>query len=95
MQNNINDNLSKESNIYLCQKYNKWIKINEELKDDVPFYTDIIRCSKCRSYAFLNFIHEEMGDYYGPGIHNNCEGRYIYLCTKRKEHIIPVTEDDE
>ena len=47
MQNNINNNSEKKSNTYTCQKYNKWIKINEDLKDDVPFHTDIIRCSKC------------------------------------------------
>lgn len=88
MSNTTND-------LYLCNKYKKWIKINEELKSDIPFYTDIIRCSKCKSYAFLHFIHEEMGDYYGPGIHNNCEGIYVYLCTKRKDHILAVDKNED
>lgn len=90
---NYNNNLSIGNFSYFCNKHIKWIKINKELSNDIPFHTDIIRCSKCKSYAFLNFIHEDMGDYYGPGIHNNCEGKYVYLCMKNKDHILKVEED--
>ena len=77
-----------------CKKSNKWIKITNELIEYVPFRTDIIKCSKCKSFAFLNFVHEEMGDYYGPKMHSSCEGKYVYLCSKRKDHIIVVEDDD-
>jgi hypothetical protein len=84
---------NSKTNIYSCKKTNKWIKITKELMDNIPFTTDIIKCSKCKSYAFLNFIHEELGEYYGPNIHKNCEGKYVYLCVKKREHIIDI--DDE
>jgi hypothetical protein len=95
MENNTEPILHKNTGYYPCKHSKKWIKIENELKEDAPFHTEIIRCGKCRSYAILNFVHEEMGDYYGPGIHNECEGIYVYLCTKRKEHVIKVNEDDE
>lgn len=85
---------NSEINIYSCKKTNKWIKITKELMEDVPLATDIIKCSKCKSYAFLNFIHEELGDYYGPIIHKNCEGKYVYLCAKKRDHIIDIDDDN-
>ena len=81
-------------NSYSCKKYQKWIKIKDEMFLNTPFRTNIIKCSKCKSYAFLNFVHEEIGDYYGPNYHDKCEGIYVYLCTKNKSHVIE-TEDDE
>ena len=51
--------------MYPCKKSNKWIKITKEIFYDIPFKTHIIRCSECNNFAFLNFIHEEMGDYCG------------------------------
>lgn len=83
-----------KTSCYTCNKPNKWIKITKELLNYSPFHTDIIKCSDCKSYAFLNFVHEEMGDYYGPDIHKNCEGKYVYLCAKKKEHIIEVSDDE-
>ena len=77
-----------------CSKYKKWIKIDIDTLSHTPFHTNIIRCSKCRSFAFLNFVHQEDGDYYGPLNHNDCEGLYVYLCIKNKTHLI-TTDDDE
>lgn len=52
-----------------------------------PFTTDIIKCSKCKSYAFLNFIHEEIGDYYGP-IHIKNMKVNIHIYVQKKENIL-------
>lgn len=78
--------------VYSCKKSNKWIKITKENNKDIPFDTHVIKCSKCNSFAFLNFIHEELGDYYGSGIHEFCQGRYVYLCSKRRDHIVEIYE---
>lgn len=78
--------------IYPCKTSNKWIKITKDNNKNIPFSTLIAKCSKCNSYAFLNFIHEEMGDYFGSGIHTNCEGRYVFLCSKKRDHIVEIEE---
>lgn len=80
--------------IYPCNSTNKWMKITKETLFDTPFTTLLKKCSKCKSYAFLNFVHEDFGDYYGVDCHKNCEGKYVFLCSKRKDHIIDI-EDDE
>jgi len=86
--------MQTDTDLYLCSKSKKWIKIIGKIVEDIPFHTSVIRCSKCKSYAFLNFVHDELGDYYGPDVHANCEGNYVYLCTKQNTHIIEPEDDD-
>lgn len=74
--------------MYPCNRSRKWIKIDiDNSSDDITFKNFIIKCTKCDGYAFLHFIHDKDGDYYGPTIHSNCEGDYVYLCYKNKLHV--------
>lgn len=85
MNNENNENNENYANSCLDKK--RWIKINNEMITYTPKHTDIIRCGKCKSYAFLYFVHDMIGDYYGPKKHIDCSGNYVYVCTNNRKHI--------
>jgi len=88
-----NNTVIQTNTIFKCNKTHKWIRIDKDYNDYVP-YPCAIRCSKCGNSAVLNFIHDEYGDHYGPGIHKDCDGRYVFLCVKRKDHAVPIDDNN-